>query len=138
MAGQPAPQPAVKATLYRDGQLYFGTADARGEFLPSGDLERQDGLAPLISDSRLCNRRLLNPVHATSGPVYEYRSGRLVPGSFDEDGYFIPELGGTTIAFDQYVPGPTARPIYNLPSRQPTDDRGGPWLQPRGAAAADP
>jgi hypothetical protein len=47
--------------------------------------------------------------------VYEYRSGVLIPGQLMEGGYFVPTAGGATIPFADYVPGPMARRIYNLP-----------------------
>jgi hypothetical protein len=47
--------------------------------------------------------------------VYEYRSGVLIPGQLLMSGYFVPKVGEKLIPFAEYVPGPEARRIYNLP-----------------------
>jgi hypothetical protein len=48
-------------------------------------------------------------------PVYEYRSGALIYGHLKEGGYFVPLIGSKVISFADYIPGPTAIRIYNLP-----------------------
>ncbi len=47
--------------------------------------------------------------------VYEYRCGRLIPGTVSEFGPFVPETGGTIMAFKDYKYSETATRIYNLP-----------------------
>jgi hypothetical protein len=49
--------------------------------------------------------------------VYEFRSGRLIPGDLDDDGNFIPTLGGRIIDFQDYRYSPKAPKIYNLPGK---------------------
>jgi hypothetical protein len=49
--------------------------------------------------------------------VYEFRSGRLIPGDIDDDGNFIPTVGGKIIDFKDYRYGPKAPKIYNLPGK---------------------
>jgi hypothetical protein len=49
--------------------------------------------------------------------VYEFRSGRLIPGDLDEDGNFIPTLGSRVIDFNDYHYSPKAPKIYNLPGK---------------------
>jgi hypothetical protein len=49
--------------------------------------------------------------------VYEYRSGRLVPGNLDDDGHFLPDLGAQVTDFQDYRPVAGARRICNLPGR---------------------
>jgi hypothetical protein len=49
--------------------------------------------------------------------VYEFRSGRLIPGDLDKDGNFIPTVGGKIIEFKDYRYGPKAAKIYNLPGK---------------------
>jgi hypothetical protein len=48
-------------------------------------------------------------------PVYEYRSGALVPGNLDSWGNFVPTVGEKIIALKDYEPGKKALRIYNLP-----------------------
>jgi hypothetical protein len=47
--------------------------------------------------------------------VYEYRSGTLIPGQLVPNGYFVPAVGEKIIRFADYIPGPKANRIYNLP-----------------------
>lgn len=47
--------------------------------------------------------------------VYEYRSAILIPGQLVPNGYFVPAIGAKIIRFADYIPGPSANRIYNLP-----------------------
>jgi hypothetical protein len=48
--------------------------------------------------------------------VYEYRSGRLIPGTLQKTGNFVPDVGSKVIDFKEYDPDPPRkRRIYNLP-----------------------
>jgi hypothetical protein len=47
--------------------------------------------------------------------VYEFRSGRLVPGDIDGMGHFIPTVGGRIIDFKDYRYSSKAPKIYNVP-----------------------
>jgi hypothetical protein len=46
--------------------------------------------------------------------VYEYRSGRLIPGKILQR-RFVPDRDGNIIDFKDYKYSPTSRQIYNLP-----------------------
>jgi hypothetical protein len=47
--------------------------------------------------------------------VYEFRSGRLLKGTLQKSGNFVPELGSKVIDFKTYDPSTDRRRIYNLP-----------------------
>jgi hypothetical protein len=49
--------------------------------------------------------------------VYEFRSGRLIPGDIDDKGNFIPTAGGSILDFKDYHYSPKAPKIYNLPGK---------------------
>jgi hypothetical protein len=49
-----------------------------------------------------------------SEEVYEYRSGRLIKGTLQKTGNFVPELGSKVLDFKDYDPHGRRR-IYNLP-----------------------
>jgi hypothetical protein len=49
--------------------------------------------------------------------VYEFRSGRLIPGDIDEECNFVPTVGGKIIEFKDYRYSPKAAKIYNLPGK---------------------
>jgi hypothetical protein len=99
--------------LVRGDTEVFGNVDAAGNFLA----ERRIGVyrrgQPL---SAIPPSRPLNlPTKLPHEPVYEYRSGRLVPGNLDDDGNFLPDLGAKVTDFQDYHPVPGARRIFNLP-----------------------
>ena len=88
-----------------------GKLAADGTFLPdplwvNRDIHRAYTSAPAYT--------LIN---ALKGRAYEYRSGRLILGELDDNGIFIPQLGGKIISLDEYLRSPTKVPIYNLPGR---------------------
>jgi hypothetical protein len=104
----------------RDGdQLYWsiGTLDPAGNFIPDKDyLNRTDPSPADAPAAVLLNRDGL-------GPVYEYRSGRLVRGRVDPWTHnFVPEVGSTVLDFRDYRYGAKDSrygieplPIWNLP-----------------------
>jgi hypothetical protein len=114
----------IDAELFRGDSIYVGQIDPRGEFLPGGALL----MLPCAAMVGLMERGwlrcdVLTPAALAgrgSGPVYEYRSGRLIPGEIDRYGYFLPDMGGLILDYSKYEPGPGARPIYNLPRKLPT------------------
>ena len=64
--------------------------------------------------------RFLNKEEARE--VYEFRKKRLIPGSIDKNGSFIPDLGGKVIALEEYLKNykpddKSVRRIYNLPGK---------------------
>jgi hypothetical protein len=103
--------------LVRGDILIFGHVDAAGNFIAErgmGPYLRAQGLSS-IPPSTLLNVRMNTEL--SHEPVYEYRSGRLVPGNLDDDGHFLPDLGTKVTDFQDYRPVPGARRICNLPGR---------------------
>jgi hypothetical protein len=49
--------------------------------------------------------------------VYEFRSGKLIPGTIQAWGKFLPEEGGEIIRCSDYRYRPFAPQIWNLPGR---------------------
>lgn len=47
--------------------------------------------------------------------AFEFRSGVLIPGEIQDDGRFVPEVGGKIIKFADYTYSLTAPRIWNLP-----------------------
>jgi hypothetical protein len=90
----------------------------RGQFYLTGKLDSH-GEFHFHSAFRVNAPRSIGNIPArglgTIGPVYEFRSGVLIPGEMLIDGRFIPEVGGKIILFADYVYTPEARYIWNLP-----------------------
>jgi hypothetical protein len=89
----------------------IGKLDAAGNFVP---------------DKRWFQLRKLQPLSSPGGDlinapdqkgVYEFRSGRLIPGDIDDKCNFIPTVGGRIIEFKDYRYSPKAATIYNLPGK---------------------
>lgn len=102
--------------IHQGAVLSIGKLDKRGTFTPDPkwvDLKDLPQSLPFRVD-------VINPRHDRPQltPVYEFRSERLIPGQLNEEGRFLPEVGGQIIAFKdyRYAPG-KSRPIYNLPGR---------------------
>ncbi len=105
----------------------FGHLDAQGEFIPDYSLPivSRDGLlgSPRKDPTDLHRpwRYYTLPFDGAWGrtevdkeEVYEYRSGRLIKGTLQKTGNFVPELGSTILDFKDYDPLGRRR-IYNLP-----------------------
>ena len=99
--------------------LYYGNLDKAGNFLFSRHVLPTTHLDRMPS---LLSNRIRRPFFAIqqNKPVYEYRSGRLVPGVLSVTNHydvynFIPDVGGTIITFKDYTYHPNQRQIYNLP-----------------------
>lgn len=93
----------------RGEHIFMGELDSQGEF---HERNRYDRNTPLTSPGDI----LYFP-RPKSFPVYEYRSGRLIKGVIDTDGYFVPDLDSKIIAFKDYKYTPEAPRIWNLPGR---------------------
>lgn len=102
-----------------DCTTLVGRLDAGGEFTLAYSLA---GVGPEWGrrDVALYRSRFDNPV--TLGvntlepqPVYELRSGALIPGTMVAHGPFVPTVGGAIIRFADYKYSPFARRIWNLP-----------------------
>lgn len=93
-----------------NGLLYKVSINEAGDCVPV------ESFKPTPIPMVLSSIGRVRPLREIGGPidVYEYRSGRLIPGVV-QGGAFIPQLGGTIIAFKDYRIG--SRPIYNLPGK---------------------
>ncbi len=97
--------------ICHDQTTSIGKLDAAGNFLPTE-----------INKPR-CHRRSaetrsikrLNPKPEKN--VYEFRSGRLIKGELNWNGYFIPEIGSKVLDFKDYHYRPDGPRIWNLPGR---------------------
>ena len=108
----------------------FGSLDDRGEFIP-------DYTLPIVSRKGILSGAVRkDPTDLSSYPwrfytvpfdgawgrkevdkedVYEFRSGRLIKGTLQKTGNFVPELGSKLMDFKDYDPIADRRRIYNLP-----------------------
>lgn len=50
-------------------------------------------------------------------PVYEFRSGKLIPGILNANGVFTPDDTLPIIDISKYIYSKTARRVYNLPGK---------------------
>jgi hypothetical protein len=96
--------------LIRYDYEIVGHLDETGFFTPDPKYRVVRGGRPGTSGQ-------LDVLNGSPGTAYEYRSGRLILGEFDQDGNFVPDLGSKVIAFMDYKPGGNAPGIYNLPGR---------------------
>jgi hypothetical protein len=89
---------------------HIGTMDARGTF------HVREKMHALKLSANTFSNDFRGPVTSFPEPVrvYEYRSGRLILGTMMPDGTFIPEVGSTVRAFDDYRYGREPA-IWNLP-----------------------
>jgi hypothetical protein len=92
--------------IYRGGFVLVGKFDARGNFIQRLLYARE--ATPDLGDATII--RFTEPAK-----VYEFRSGRLIKGDMLPSGAFVPEVGSKVIPFEDYIPGPKALPIWNLP-----------------------
>ena len=103
-----APSPDKPVILVRGDYYIMGKLDFRGEFT---ETSRRRTNAPGSVMAEIINMTWAKkPV-----PVYEYRSGRLIKGVLDTDGYFVPDLDSKVIEFKDYRYKPGGIYIYNLP-----------------------
>jgi hypothetical protein len=94
--------------LFRSESFSGGKLDAAGNFCPDRSWIDVEGAISRSPPFNPLNRK-------DNESVYEFRSGRLIPGVLSMDGNFVPELGGKVIAFKDYTYKPGATRIYNLP-----------------------
>jgi hypothetical protein len=99
--------------------MELGYLSTEGEFIPDYSLP----IFPYVADRKSIDRRVSekHPLYYTlpkdgkkSEEVYEYRSGRLIQGTLQKSGNFVPELGSKILDFKEYNPN-SPRRIYNLP-----------------------
>lgn len=109
-------------SLIQHATFMVGTLDKYGTFQPAHRFPYNGFL-----HTGMNNGPLMNGSERPGQPVYEYRSGVLVPGELSATGRFVPKVGGEIIAFTTYRYHRAAPRIRNLPG----DFR----LQPVGEAA---
>ena len=103
-----------------DGTVLIGRLDANGDFtltstVPVPVPPEMRGMDFAFYESGPDSPvpigvRALNPQ-----PVYELRSGALIPGTMAAKGPFVPKVGGAIIRFADYRYSTTATKIWNLP-----------------------
>lgn len=98
---------ARNVAIIRGDLTLLGQIDTNGKFTVKHTLENGFYSGPILE--------ILNSGTAGSQRVYEYRSGRLVPGTMKHKGDFIPELNGTIVSFSAYKYSTDAPRIWNLP-----------------------
>jgi hypothetical protein len=102
-------------SLRRDGYIIAGRLNSRGEFTETFRLVHTAHIGGGVQIGPVLNFSLVEGT-----PVYELRSGVLVPGTFDKDGYFVPDVGGKIIKFSEYKYSPDGPKIWNLPGEYMT------------------
>ena len=98
--------------LIRGETESIGKLDSAGNFIPHKPWYQFTKGQPL---SMVPVTTLLNAPDQKG--VYEFRSGRLIPGDIDEKSNFVPTLGGRIVDFKDYRYSPSAPKIYNLPGK---------------------
>ena len=115
LSGQKEPQyEFVKDTnryvaLMHGERFSIGKLDGSGNFDPDPRFHNLDIHGSLSSCPPY---KLLNP---RKERAYEYRSGRLILGEFDEKGDFVPEVNSKISEFKDYRYAEGGLRIYNLP-----------------------
>lgn len=131
----PAPETVVDRTeplrrvrISRDRFLVYCLVDARGNLIPYRQIG--SGYCGIINE--VCADIYESDYVVVSRwypewpcePVYEYRSGLLIPGKRDSWCRFVPERGGRVSSFRDYRAGNGAPRIYNLPGHLlPKDEK---------------
>lgn len=88
-----------------NGLMYKGHVNEAGDFVP------RPGFTPKPRKTvRTTGAIRYLRAGGPKEPVYEYRSGRLIPGILDNE-VLIPDLDGKIIDFKTYPWSPTARRI---------------------------
>jgi hypothetical protein len=90
----------------------IGKLDAAGNFLPEPEWLNQSRHQ---ASSGIMPAELLNG--RAEKNVYEFRSGRLIKGDLNQNGYFVPEVGSRVIDFKDYHYREGGPRIWNLPGR---------------------
>jgi hypothetical protein len=105
-----------------------GHLDARGKLTVTQWV--LNGQVSFVGGVKIGERLNAHPLRGK--PLYELRSGRLVPGTFDDEGMFVPEIGGKVINFAEYRYTPTAPKIWNLPGHFLTESEAERFLEAKG------
>ncbi len=100
--------------VQRGQQLFLGKLNHAGTFIPDC---RWRGLKVGSPLSSVPPFQIINVRGPGRTQVYEYQSGRLIPGKLDDEGNFVPDLGAKVSDFKDYHYSKDARCIYNLPGR---------------------
>lgn len=116
----------VKKVSYRlpdgDGERIIAYLSDNGEFVrdPKSPADSGSIMLDAFNDPRkrwfaYNTTLIIGYDHELTEPVYEFRSGRLVPGRLVFPGLFVPTVGGIISSIDDYIPDPVLPRIYNLP-----------------------
>ncbi|HZU39191.1 MAG TPA: hypothetical protein VFA18_24915 [Gemmataceae bacterium] len=98
-----------------DDTVVWGHLDAAGNLVPDpGEAVNGAGGFGLTTARQFVY--LTRPTKPNE-VVYEFRSGKLIPGTIDIVAHFVPTVGAKVIDFKHYHYGQDARRIYNLPGR---------------------
>jgi hypothetical protein len=108
--------PKAWVVMQRGGLRYWGHLDAAGNFLPDRNRTPYPVDGPLISGAPLA--RFANfPRGGQEEQVYEFRSGRLIKGTLNKQGDFVPDAHAKVTSFGDYYYHSKAIRIYNLPGK---------------------
>ncbi len=119
----------------QDNIVYVGRLDTNGNFIKG----KGEFLYPGVGLSSIdfftfCRLYMslsqVTVINLSRGPVYEFRSGKLIKGVLNAEGNFVPDAGSKLLPFKDYPYGEAALHIYNLPGRFVPRDGGG-KKQPR-------
>jgi hypothetical protein len=91
--------------------MIYGRLDAAGNFMPDWKVDPVKRGRPSSGPGGF----VINSPPQKG--VYEFRSGRLVPGDIDDKRNFVPTEGGRIIDFKDYHYGAKAPKIYNVPGK---------------------
>jgi hypothetical protein len=107
------PEPNKRAKhMWVDGRLDAGTIDSTGEFHMTGHEDPpNDHYGPFVM------------YHPKPIRAYEFRSGKLVPGTLMPEGKFVPEPGAKVIWLEDYKPERGFVYIWNLPGTYMRKDK---------------
>lgn len=99
--------------LLQQGEIVLGHLDEDGNFTRDPDLEP----LPPSGKAGAPEFTLINKPARRDEEVFEYRCDRLIKGTLDDEGNFIPKLDSVILTFKEYRHDPRGPRIYNLPGR---------------------
>ena len=98
--------------------LFQGETESIGKLDAAGNFIHHKPWFQFTKGQPLSMVPVTTPINAPDQKgVYEFRSGRLIPGNLDANCNFVPTVGGRIIDFNDYHYSPKAPKIYNLPGR---------------------
>ena len=116
-ASQQQQQTTVVYSDKISGHTIFIIIDSDGNlapYLPKLDMLIEFYRSPYVTKRIKWPAGVLFLIRPNS-PLYEYRSGLLIPMILDAQYRLVPEAGGKIITYQDYLAGDRSRNIYNLP-----------------------